>query len=181
MISFKSKVTRKILNYFFLNQLQKQYASAIANTIDEDQKNVHRKLMELEKEGILVSEFSGRQRYFSLSKKYPLLDEVKKLFFASAGFEYELVRILRTVKGLSEAYLFGSYVSESMDEQSDVDLLVVGTHSEMDLQKAINPFQREIHRVINIMSMGPLELVRKRREGDPFILKVFKGRVKRIV
>ena len=181
MISFRSKITRKILDYFFMNPAGKQYASAIANMINEDAKNVHRKLLELQKEGVLVSEFSGKQRYFSISGTYPLLDEVRKIFFASAGFEYELTRILRAVTGVVEAYLFGSYVKQSMDTQSDIDLLIIGNHSEIDLQKKINPLQRTIYRTVNSISMTPQELVRRRGERDAFIEAIFNHGIKRII
>ncbi|MBI4268614.1 nucleotidyltransferase domain-containing protein [Candidatus Uhrbacteria bacterium] len=181
MITFRSKITRKVLDYFFLNPSERQYGSALAHLIREDLKNVYRKLLELEREGILESEFSGRQRYFYLSKKYPLLDEVKKLYFASAGFEQELTRAVQSVDGVCEAYIFGSYAKNAMTSKSDIDLLIIGNHSELALQKKINPLQRTIVREINSISMTPQEFARKKQKGDAFIRQISNHPMRKIV
>lgn len=59
-----------------------------------DPKNTDTKLKELEKAGLLKSEFSGKQRYFYLSKEFPLLEEYKKIVLKTAGIESELKKIL---------------------------------------------------------------------------------------
>ena len=79
MISLRSKVTIKILNYFFINPDARHYINELARILNLDPKNVDTKLKELEKEGLLKSEFSGKQRYFYLSKKYPLLKEYRQI------------------------------------------------------------------------------------------------------
>lgn len=181
MISFRSKITKKLLNYFFLNPQERQYATALARLIHEDPKNVYSKLIELENEGLFISEYSGRQRYFSLSSRYPMLKEVKKLFFASAGFEQEFSRLLKSVQGVESAYLFGSYISNKMTAESDIDILVIGNHSELALQKKINDLQRNLAREINIVSMSPREFIQKKKQMHPFIQNIFSKKIKKIV
>ena len=63
MISFKSKIANKILNYYFNNPDTRCYVNELAKKLDLDPKNLHRKLEELEKEGIFKSEFRGKERY----------------------------------------------------------------------------------------------------------------------
>jgi len=63
MISLRSKITQKILNLFFLNE-KKFYINELAKLIKEDTANVHKKLLELKKEGLLSDEFPGKERYF---------------------------------------------------------------------------------------------------------------------
>ena len=79
MISLRSKITKKVLNLFFLNEKEKFYINELAGKIKEDPANVHKKLLELKKEGILSDEFSGKERYFFLNKKFPFLKEYKKI------------------------------------------------------------------------------------------------------
>ncbi len=79
MISLKSKITQLVLNYFFLNPQAKKYTNELARLFQVDPKNLDRKLKELEKEGLLKSEFLGKQRYFFINSRYPLLKEYKKI------------------------------------------------------------------------------------------------------
>ena len=79
MISLRSKVAVKILNYFFINPEARHYINELAGILGLDPKNTDTKLKELERAGLLKSEFSGKQRYFYLSKEFPLLEEYKKI------------------------------------------------------------------------------------------------------
>ena len=90
MISLKSKVTIKILNYFFINSDAKHYINELARILNLDPKNVDTKLKELEKEGLFKSEFLGKQRYFYLAKKYPLLKEYRQIVLKTVGIEQHL-------------------------------------------------------------------------------------------
>jgi DNA-binding transcriptional ArsR family regulator len=90
MISLRSKVAQKILNLFFLNENEKFYVNELAEKIKADPANVHKKLLELKKEGMLSDEFSGKERYFFLNQKYPFLKEYKKIILKSLGFEKSL-------------------------------------------------------------------------------------------
>jgi len=81
MISLNSKLVRKILNLFFLNSKEKFYVNELARLLKEDPSNIHKKLNALKKEGILLDEFSGKERYFFLNTKYPFLKEYKKIVF----------------------------------------------------------------------------------------------------
>jgi Fic family protein len=85
MLGFRSKVTIKILNYYFLNPQKSHYVNELARILIVDPANLFRKLKELEREGVLVSEMKGNQRYFSLNKNYPLLKELKKLLSCIYG------------------------------------------------------------------------------------------------
>lgn len=82
MLEYRSKITQKVLGYYFLNPERSHYINEFADLLSVDPGNLFRKLKELELEGILISETHGNQRYFSLNKKYPLLHEVKKIYNA---------------------------------------------------------------------------------------------------
>ncbi len=90
MISLKSKVTRKTLELFFLNEKERFYVNEIAKRIGEDPANVHKKLSELKEEGLLLDDYQGKERYFFLNKKYPFLKEYKKIVLKGLGFEKAL-------------------------------------------------------------------------------------------
>lgn len=177
MISLRSEVTKKILNYFFINPHAKHYINELARILNQDPKNVDRKLKYLEKNGLLESDFMGKQRYFYLSQKYPLLKEYRKIILASIGIEQNLKKILAQDKQIKQAYIFGSYAKNNMDASSDIDLLIIGNHSPISLRKKINKIQKETNREINIINLSEQEFETKRKEKNPFIVNIFSEKI----
>ncbi len=176
MISFKSKITQKILGYFFLNPDEQHYINELAKILQLDPKNLYRKLEDLEKEGILKSEFRGKERFFFLAKDFSLLEHYRQIFMKTFGLENKLKEIMTKMPGIKKAYLFGSYAKNKMDSSSDIDLLVVGAHSVLAVQKEICKLQKELRREINVVNMSLAEFAAKKK-SDQFIKNVFKDKV----
>lgn len=175
MISLKSKITVKILNYFFTNPNVRRYINELAMILDLDPKNTYTKLKDLEKIGLLKSEFSGKQRYFFLSDDFPLIEEYKKIVLKTTGVEESLRKILRKIPEIEEAYLFGSYAKGKTDEMSDIDLMAVGSHSVLALQKEINKIQKELGREVDAISFSREEFEQKKKNKNPFVRDVLSG------
>lgn len=133
-----------------------------------------RKLRELELEGILKSETRGRERYYSLNRSYPLLDEYRRIVLKTVGVESSLKALLNGVPGVKKAYIYGSYAVDSMDSRSDIDVLVVGEHRMLDLQAKIAQVQKKLSREVNVTSLSSKEYETKKKE-NPFIRKIENG------
>jgi DNA-binding transcriptional ArsR family regulator len=128
MISLRSKVAIKLLDYYFLNPDARHYINELARILELDPKNTEAKLKEFEKDGLLRSEFRGKERYFFLAKSNPVLKHYRQIFLKTYGIEKRLKDALQHIKGLDEAYIFGSYASGKMDSLSDIDILAIGSH-----------------------------------------------------
>ena len=63
----------------------------VARTVDEDAKNVYRKLIELENAGFLKSEFRGNHRYFGLARGNPLSKNYEKIILNTVALEEHLL------------------------------------------------------------------------------------------
>jgi len=174
MISLRSKITIKLLDYYFLNPDAQAYINELARILELDPKNTETKLKELEKEGLLKSEFRGKQRYFFLAKDNPILEHYRQIFLKTHGIEKKLKDMLSGIKGIKEAYLFGSYASNKMDSSSDIDLLAIGTHSILELQRIISKLQKDTGREFNVTNLSPKEFEIKKRDKNHFISNVFK-------
>lgn len=181
MIKFSSKITIKLLDYFFINPKQQHYINELAEILGIDPGNLFRKLKELEKEGILMSESRGNQKYYFLNKNYPLLKELKKIYQAKYGLINSIKKKLLTIKGLKEAYIFGSYASDSLQQESDIDVLLIGNHSSISAKKAIIPFQKNIGREINIIDMTEKEFKKRQKNKDEFIRNIFSQKLIKIL
>lgn len=176
MINLKSKVTQKILDYYFINPSKSHYINELAGILDLDPKNTYRKLAELELAGLFKSEFRGKQRYFSLDKKSTLIKEYKAILFHSSGWEKRLTRELRALDGIKQAYIFGSTASGKMDDNSDIDLLLVGAHSVLAATRIISRLQKSLGREINAVQMSSQEFAAKKRTGSDFIVNILKSK-----
>ncbi len=177
MISLRSKIAVKVLGYFFLNPESQNYINELAKILSLDPGNLARKLDELENIGIISSRRQGNQRYYFLNKKYPLLREVKKIFDAKFGLPRLVQNKIKDLKGLNRAYIFGSFPKGAVGENSDIDLLLVGSHSALEAKKNLLPLEKEIGREINIVDMGQKEFERAQAGGDPFIKNIFSDKI----
>jgi len=181
MISLRSKVTIKLLDYYFLNPDAQVYINELARILELDPKNTETKLKEFEKKGLFKSEFRGKERYFFLAKDNPVLENYRQIFLKTYGIEKRLKDMLRPINGLKEAYLFGSYTNNSMDSSSDIDILAIGSHSVLELQRVIAKLQTDIGRECNVTNLSLNEFGAKKKAKDPFISGVFKTRTIRLV
>lgn len=181
MISLRSQITIKILDYYFLNPEAEAYINELARILGVDPKNTETKLKELEKEGLLKSEFRGKQRYFFLAKNNPILKHYRQIFLRTYGIERRLKDALKDIKGVREAYLFGSYASNKMDSSSDIDLLAIGTHSVLGLQRALAKLQKETGREFNVTNLSEKEFDKKKTDKSSFINSVLKTKTIRLV
>ena len=169
MLNFRSKITTKLLDYFFVNPKKSHYINELAKMLEVDPGNLYRKLREFEREGILSSNEQGNQKYYSLNKDYPLLKEFKKAYEAEYGLVNKLKHSLKGLSGLEEAYLYGSFASGKADKESDIDLLLIGDHSSLATAKKIMSVQKFLGREINIIDMTRKEY--QNRQGKDDFLK----------
>ena len=73
------------------------------------------------------------------------------------------------------AFLFGSYVKGSMGAESDVDVLVVGSHKAIDVQSRLAKLQKKFDRDINVVDMTEQEFKKKQTAKDPLVTRVLNG------
>ncbi|MEK7547474.1 MAG: nucleotidyltransferase domain-containing protein [Patescibacteria group bacterium] len=181
MISLRSKITQKVLAYFFVNRNQKKYINELARLLKVDPKNLDTKLKELEKSGLLLNESVGNQKFYFLNKKYPLFKEYLSIFNKTIGVEHLLATLFSKIKGIKNAYIFGSYAADKLNTGSDIDLLIIGSHKSLDVQRTILPIQNELGREINIIDMTKNEFENRRAKKDPLIKDIFSKTIIKLV
>lgn len=181
MISLRSEITKKILNYFFINPNDGLYVNELSRKLNLDKRNLVKKLKQLETEGLLKSTWRGNLKIYSIDKTFPFYKEYQKIILATVGLEDRLKKSLRSVPGVKEAYLFGSFAESKQRDHSDIDILVIGNHNVLELQRNLNPLQDEIGREINTVNMDEREYFKRKKSKDPFLLKIFDKKNIRLV
>jgi len=76
--------------------------------------------------------------------------------------------LLKKVKGIKKVYIYGSYAEDKLSAHSDIDLLVIGSHKIIALQKELNSLQKEIDRKINTVNMDKSDF-NKRKKRNSFV------------
>ncbi|EKD46396.1 MAG: 3,4-dihydroxy-2-butanone 4-phosphate synthase/GTP cyclohydrolase II [uncultured bacterium] len=98
MFNIGSKITEKLLNYYFSAPDANHYINELARLLDVDPGNLDRKIKELEKEGIFISQINGNQKYFSLNKKYPLIVELEQFHALKYGADKNETQKIKQTK-----------------------------------------------------------------------------------
>jgi len=181
MLSITSKFTKSLLGFYFLHEDESLYVNELARRLDLDKRNLIKKLKELEKEGLFISEMRGNQKYYSLNKKFPLYKEYKKIVLKTFGFEGRLKEVLTNIKGIKRVYIYGSYAEDKMDVSSDIYIIVIGNQDTILVQKKISQLQKLLDREINAINITENEFNLKKKNKDPFILNLLKKKKIEIV
>jgi len=179
MINFKAKITQAVLGYFFVNPQAEMYLNEIARKFKVDRGNLVRKLAEWEREGVLLKNKKGNLSLYTVNHQYPFFPELKKIFKKSFGLENELKEKLKSIKGLKTAIIFGSYAKDKLSAESDIDLLLVGSHNFLTVEREIVKLQGRFDREINIVDMTEDEFGRKKNED--FLKNVLKGKIIKLI
>lgn len=174
MLSLKSEITQKLLNFFFLNPEESLYVNELARKLFLDKRNLMKKVKELESDGLLISEEKGNLKLLKINREYPLYDEYRKIVLKTVGVEAQLKRIIVNITGVEKAIIFGSYAADKMEAHSDIDLLVVGDHDGINLQSKISILQRELDRIINLVNISSEDFNKRLKKKDPFLADILK-------
>jgi predicted nucleotidyltransferase len=176
MFSLRSELRRKLLTFFYVNRSARVYVRQLAQALGTDSTNLSRELARLEKEGLLRSEWEGRQLYYSLNRAYPLLKPIFALLQSSIGIEPTLKSALQAISGIQSAWLYGSFAKNEADAVSDIDLLIVGQPGPTELASEIRNAERALRREINYTVLSPRELARRLKASDPFVSDIWNGK-----
>jgi len=181
MISLKSKPAKKLLNYFFINPQESLYLNELSAKLQLDKRNLVKKLKELEKEGIIISQKRGNLKFYRINTDFPLYAEYRKIVSKTIGLQEQIRSLLEDIEGIKHVYIYGSYAKDTMDAYSDIDLLAVGGHSIRLLQDALNKIQKDTDREINVVNMDEKEFKKRLKNKDPFIINVTRGKHVKII
>lgn len=181
MINFKSKISQKVLEYFFVNAQAEMYLNEMARKFDIDRGNLVKKLVEWEKEGLMLKNKKGNLSLYKINRNYPFLPEIKRIFKKSFGLENALKEKLERLKGIKQAIIFGSYAKDKLSAESDIDLLLIGNHSALEAQKIVLPLQKQLQRELNIVDLTEKEFAQRKKKNDEFIKSIFSGKIIKII
>jgi len=169
-----SKLRRKLLTYSFTHPDESYYVRELSQLIDVDPGNLSRELKRLEDEGLYISRVKGRIKFFSLNKKYPLFEELKRIIFKTEGVQGSLRDLVQKYEGITLAFLYGSFAKKEDKKTSDIDLVVVGEFPRNSFTRDIRQLESKLNREINFTPYAEKEFTKDRKKEGGFLNLVLK-------
>ncbi len=154
---FKSKIRKKILARFFADESRKFYINEMARIVNTSQGTCRRELNNLTDAGLLASSRTGNLLYYEINKDSPFHDEFRSIIQKTIGIEAVIKGKLQGLKGVTYAFLFGSYVKKEFKPESDIDIVIIGTVNEDHLVKIFRDVERSTGREINYHTYSLIE------------------------
>ena len=179
MRSFRSldallpKTRQGILAAVLVRPQKAWYVSELARRMGVPSSSLQRELHGLADAGILKTHRQGRMAYYQANADSPLYPELRGLLLKTAGLVDVLADALEPLSGKVQlAFVYGSIASGSEKDDSDIDLMVVGTVSPMELSLPLRRARELLAREINPTVYTPTEFDAKRAAKDHFLSHV---------
>ena len=149
------------------------YVSELARRLTVPPSSLQRELRSLSEASILTTHQQGRMVYYQANGNSPLFSDLRGLLLKTAGLADVLRDALQPlVAKLRIVFVYGSIASGQEQSDSDVDLMVVGPVSPMELALPLRRARELLGREINPRIYTPMEFAKKQKAKDPFLTRV---------
>lgn len=170
----KSKTREKLLQLFFSNIDKKYYLRELERILGISVGNIRRELIALEMLGLFQKESMGLQVYYSLNKNSPIFEDFKNIIYKTIGIEGSIKKELKKIKGIKNAFIFGSFAKNKENLSSDIDLMIIGNINEDLLISKISKLETICRREINYHLVDTKEW-KEKSATNSFIKAVIKS------
>lgn len=173
-MNFCSTDKMQLLAIFFAHPGEEFYLSQLGEIIGKKPGVFQRSINALEKEGILISHKRGNQRLFSINQNCPIINEIHGIVNKTVGIEGILRDLLQHKSEITIALIYGSYAKNTLTPQSDVDLLLVTTTSDIEdaLIQILSSIEQKLQREINYKIYIQKEFRKKRADKNAFLEEI---------
>jgi len=170
----QSKARIELLKLLLLDSDPRFYLRELVARSGLPQGSVQRELANLLEAGIVVREASGRQTYYTINERCPIVPDLRSLFVKTVGLADMLRGALSPgADSISCAFIYGSFARGDIRPESDVDVFVIG---DITLRR-LTTLLREVTsaRPINPIAMPLSEFRSHVAEDDHFVTTVLQS------
>lgn len=173
MLNFLKKGGGEIIKLFLKNPEKEYYFREIARKLNKEPSHYQKYLDDLVEDKILLDERRGNMRFFRLNKEHLLYEEIKSIISKTTGLENELKDLVDKLDNVECAFIFGSIAKGTENNNSDIDLMLIGNINQDALTTMISLVEGKIAREINYHIYSSQEIVKKIKEKNNFISNIF--------
>jgi predicted nucleotidyltransferase len=173
---FTSGVRLKALRRLALSGVRRIPERDLAREEDLPLGAMRRELRRLARAGLVRTGLARRRRLYWANTGHPYYPELKALLVKEAFLEDKLHKLGEIREKVRLAFVFGSTARGEEDEQSDLDLAVVGRASGAELLDLLDPRAGNLPQELNPIVYSPEEFALKYREKGGFVERIVKAR-----
>jgi DNA-binding transcriptional ArsR family regulator len=167
------KTRQGILAAILLQPEKAWYASELARRMGVPSSSLQRELHDLQEAGILKMSRQGRMAYYQANTESLVFSDLRGLMLKTAGLVDVLADALGPIaRKLRVVFIYGSIAENLEESRSDIDLMVVGNVSPVDLAVPLRKARELLGREINPSVYTPAEFAKKRAGKDHFLTRV---------
>jgi len=172
-----SRVRVRVLGLFLLNPNEIYYVREATRLIDEEINAVRRELINLAKNGILLTEVRGNRSYYRANKAYPFFGELQQMVFKENGLGKEIRSAINKSRlGKVEYVVFTPAYFNRQPKSNNLDILAIGDVVVPELEALIKKDEQTIGREINFAVFEANEFKMRKQRRDPFIMEIMYGK-----
>lgn len=136
--------------------------------------SLHRVLKALASAGLLTRARRGNQVRYQANRAAPIYEELAGNFRKTIGLVVLRESLQELADRIDVAFVFGSMARGEPRAGSDVDILVIGTVSLLDVVTALGQAQERLGREIDPVVMRRKKFLEAQESGDRFVQRLMK-------
>jgi len=171
-----SPTRQGILTALFLRPEKDWYLSELATSLGTGPSSLQREVDALVRVGILKKRVDGRRSYIKANEESPIFPELRGLVEKTSGIVPMLREAVKRAKGLKIAFIYGSIARNEEGAQSDVDVMLLGNVSTMELSPKLRAVEAAVGRQINPTVFSLDEFAKKVSEKNHFLRTVLRNK-----
>jgi predicted nucleotidyltransferase len=154
---FRSPQQERLLGELFVFADSPITLTELARRAGTSLGGAHKEVERLESSGLVISTPVGRNRMIEANESSPVYPELRGLLLRTLGPEPLLCSALADVRGIREAFIYGSWADPARKSPADIDVLVVGEPDVGMVYDAASAVETEVGRPVNVTVRSPTE------------------------
>lgn len=171
-----SPTRQAVLSALFLRPDKEWYLSELAASLGTGPSSLQREVDALVRVGVLRKRVDGRRAYIKANEDSPIFPELHGLIEKTSGIVPMLREAIEGKKGLKIGFVYGSLARGEEGAASDVDVMLLGNVSTMELSPRLRAVEAAVGRQINPTVFSLEEFARKLAGNNHFLRTVLRNK-----
>jgi len=166
-----------ILAATFLRPGKSWYLSELAAYLGTRSSTLQRDIGSLVRVGILEKHVDGRRSYIKANEDSPIFPEIRSLIEKTSGIVPMLQEMVRKMgKKVRWGFIYGSLARGEEGARSDVDLMLIGAVSTMEVAPLLRRLEKAVDRQINPTIFTEDDFFKSVTQKNHFLLTLMRGK-----
>jgi len=165
-----------VLAATFLRPEKSWYLSELATHLGTRPSSLQRDVDSLVRVGILEKHLDGRRSYIKANPDSPIFSELHSLIEKTSGIVPMLQNAIAKLKTkVRAAFVYGSMARSEESAKSDVDLMLIGTVSTMEMVPVLRQLENAVGREVNPTIFTEEDFRKNISQENHFLRTVMQG------